>query len=292
MEDFVLPKTRIPILFGAFVALLISCNRAGASKQDGTYPALPTVSREVAGLRYPVEEANLSVNQQYAVYYAEDILMERCMKKGGEEWVPIRPPVQFVSADRRRYGVMELDVVRRFGYHMPPPPPEATARIVRLNHLTPKADEIAFGADGQGGCYAVARERILGGAHDVDYKLFNDLNRKSLSLAQKTQPVKRAIGRWSACMKASGYRYEDPFEAVGASSWGREKRPSSKEIEVATTDVECKSKSHLVAVWAREEVRLQTTYIQENGPYFRKLLAAKDSQMRTVRKITGISVMR
>jgi uncharacterized protein YacL (UPF0231 family) len=68
--------------------------------------------------------------------------------------------------------------------------------------------------------------------------------------------------------------------------------PSGKEIEAATVDVKCKEKSDLIAVWAREEVKLQARYIRENEEYFKRLRAAKESQMRITKKITGMSVVR
>lgn len=39
------------------------------------------------------------MNERYMLSYAEDLLMQSCMKEAGFEWEPIAPPRQFLSVD-------------------------------------------------------------------------------------------------------------------------------------------------------------------------------------------------
>lgn len=55
--------------------------------------------------------------------------------------------------NRRRYGLIEPEIANRFGYHLPPLPPELTAREsvwAQRDRLPPAERHAAYGDDGKG----------------------------------------------------------------------------------------------------------------------------------------------
>ncbi|WP_129799381.1 hypothetical protein [Streptomyces sp. F001] len=279
-------KTRKTLAFGAatFFALT-ACGPPSAASDQESSKKPPTIADDLANLRYPIEETELSINERYTLHYAEDLLMEDCMEAAGYDWNPIEPPRQFFSADSRRYGIMDLPAAVNYGYHLPPPPQEAADRIVRDNELTPAERRIAFGADNRSGCYEKAHKEITGPKPEVDLKLFNTLNRKSLHESKQDPAVKQTVEAWSQCMKRSGYTYSNPFEAAGDPAWSKEKTANEKEREAAAADVKCKQKVDLITTWASAEIRLQKDYIRQNADYFSHLASSKRERLQNMQKV-------
>jgi hypothetical protein len=242
-------------------------------------------TNQLASLRYPIQATELSINESYTLSYAEDILMEPCMEAAGFTWEPIEPPKQYISPDSRRYGVMDIYAANRYGYRLPPPPPEASARIRRDNTLTPLERETAFGPAGRSGCYGKAHKEIAGTALEVDLKLFNELNRKSLENSKMHPNVAKVVKAWRKCMKGSGYTYNDPFEAAGDPRWKGAKTPSKEERYAAVADVKCKHKAALIPTWASVEYALQNKYIQQNAGYFSRITSSKKERLKNMQAV-------
>lgn len=260
---------------------LTACGNPGTNPgHDYRQPAMQG-SDTLTNLHYPIEMTDLSLNQRYAQYYAEDLLMVECMKETGNTWTPINPPQQYLSADRRRYGIMDLPAASTYGYQLPPPPREASARFARINRLTPEEERAAFGADGRHGCYGKAHKKITGSIPEVDLKLFNELNRKSLQESKKDPAVTQAITSWKECMQDAGYTYSDPFDAAGDPSWSGN-NVTKEEVVAAVTDLHCKEKVNLISIWAGREYSLQKEYIQQNSDYFTRITKSKKERLKNI----------
>jgi hypothetical protein len=270
------------------IILTLTVTACNHHRQEVESADAATAMENLMKLQYPIESTELSVNDGYKLLYAEDLLMASCMKRAGFTWQPIQPPKQRISSASRRYGVMDAAAADAFGYHLPPPPKEATLRINRENELTPASRKAAFGSNGRKGCYQHAHNAISGTAKEVDLKLFNTLNRKSLKKSKLDARVVKAVKAWSACMQGSGYSYTDPFQAAGDPSWANSKKVSEEERKAALTDVACKEKSELISTWAGVEYDLQRQYIRQNADYFSQVRESKKERIANMDSIINI----
>ncbi|MER6842189.1 hypothetical protein [Streptomyces platensis] len=279
--------------FLALLALVTGCTSGvvpSPPRHSAPLPAVPPASKEVRRLVLPFDAYALSGPDVHTIESAEDVLIRGCMRAKGKGWTALPQPS---TADpdppqRRRYGVIEPDVARRFGYHQPPAPPETARRdkIWRAREKMPRAAQLAaYGKDGVGGCWKKAHVRLLRGVPKSSTALFNRRIREEFTASRKERAVRSVIRSWSACMKRDGYRSPDPLTAAGDDRWGTSPRPSRHEIAVARADVRCKRETRLVSVWSKAETRLQHGAVRSHATEFEKLAAQKAGWLKAARKV-------
>jgi hypothetical protein len=89
-------------------------------------------------------------------------------------------------------------------------------------------------------------------------------------IAMSDQAVTAAVNSWSACMANKGFRYSSPAGrtaspvAVYDTEATFSQHPSRAEIATAVADVECKSQTHLVAIYDRTLDATEEQLIQQN----------------------------
>ncbi|MFE1172820.1 hypothetical protein [Streptomyces sp. NPDC058773] len=277
----------------ALLALVTGCSSGvvpSAPRHSARIPAVPPASAEVRRLVLPFDTYALSGPDVHIIEAAEDVLIRGCMRAKGQGWIALPQPgaVDPDPPQRRRYGVIEPDVARRFGYHLPPATPETARRdkIWRARERMPRAAQLAaYGKDGVSGCWKKAHAQLLRGVPKVSTALFNRRIRDEFTASQQDREVRSAVRSWSACMRRSGHRYADPLAAAGEDRWTKSPRPSRHEIAAAQADVRCKKETRLVSVWGTAESRLQDGVVRSHAAEFRQLAAQKTSWLKAARRV-------
>ncbi|MEV4804348.1 hypothetical protein AB0K18_30465 [Nonomuraea sp. NPDC049421] len=281
-------------LTGVVLGCVVAAGCSAATTYAPPQQAVPPPGAEARRLSVPFDVYNFSPAEMTIIEDAEDVLIGDCMREQGMTWEPL-PRVRQEDVEpphRRRYGVIEPEMARLFGYHVPAEMPSVAARRarwdLRTEKLSPMERRAAYGDSPDGdeaGCKARASRTRLHAAPDVDASLFNRLIDQTFDASQRDEDVLRVFRSWSTCMKAAGITYADPLQAITDERWLRAATPSPEEIRVAVADVRCKEKTGLVPVWAEAEERLQNDVVRDHADQFRALKASKDRQLETARSI-------
>ncbi|HEX3590001.1 MAG TPA: hypothetical protein VHV74_10225, partial [Pseudonocardiaceae bacterium] len=220
--------------------------------------------------RLPIQAYELSERATAQEQYIEQRLIQRCVADFGFRYLP-GLSAKAVDADElisreydsRRYGVSDADAVRHYGYQLPAwtAGPDATAGkppVVELAVLMGSGTQ-----DGRtipaGGCTGqadreLAADGITSGAQRAE--LVSQIREDGFERAQSDSRVLAVFARWSACMRAHGFHYANPFDAGADPRWRTSGKADPTQIAVAETDVSCKLSTHLVDV----EVAVESAY--------------------------------
>ncbi|MBT2423861.1 hypothetical protein J7F01_36185 [Streptomyces sp. ISL-22] len=293
-------------LWGAALLLAVAavgCSTSGSDSPSGPQQAgggwesgtVPLPGKEAREITVPFDEYNISPADAIRIDTAEDSLVGECMRERGMKWTvaPLPPERDIAPPNRRRYGVVEPDAARVFGFHNPQDRPSVARRNKELDtrgrKISPEVRRAAYGDEskpGPGGCLKKARDQMMKGAPKINVSLFNKRSGQTFEASQRDAKVERVFRSWSACMKEAGFRYKDPLAAATDERWGTDK-PSRKEIRTAQADVRCKEKTDLTAIWMAAEKRIQDDVIREHPKEFRALKVTKDVQLKAARRILG-----
>lgn len=232
--------------------------------------------------RLPLEAYRLDHRTEAAYHRAEALVVRACMSKAGFAWRV--PSVTSPGPDprRRRYGVADVGVARKYGYHPPQDDRSRSMEAIRAEQelfRRPGAEEAYSGPEGSEGqgCAARARERLTDGAGDADPMVFSALDEKSLERSERDPAVRAATRAWSECMRGRGHSYATPRDAV-ADGWDLERAvPSGKERAVASADAVCKEETGLTETWLRAEAGIQ-----------RGLVAGNASELAALKRANGV----
>ncbi|AJT65483.1 hypothetical protein [Streptomyces chattanoogensis] len=273
------------------LALLLAATACTAAPEEPTpgrhSTAPPPFSRQARQLALPLDAYASNDDNIHAIEDAQDILMRRCMNRLGKEW-KVLPRVSARDVEPqnlRRYGVIEAEAARRYGYH-PRPEPES---MVRRNRAWDERDRLpadvrraAYGRNGQGGCSKTSRDQLGGGTAQPEYHAFNQLTSAALEASRRTPEVRSAKRKWSACMVKKGFR--DAMAAGGGKRW-QTAGPTPAERETASADVACKQETDLVTVWASAETRIQRRLIRQHAKELREAKARHDHWLAAARRV-------
>ncbi|MDP4511558.1 hypothetical protein [Nonomuraea turcica] len=271
---------------GCSAATAESPSRPGETTASAVHVPFP--GEEAQQLAVPFDAYNFSPAEIMTIEAAEDLLIRDCMRGQGMEWkvVPLPAEEDIEPQNRRRYGVIEPQIGRLFGYHTPLDRPSVAqynaARNDRMAQLSPAARRAAHGdpAEDADGCSQKAREHLSKGTPNIDTSLFNTLISQTFDESQRDGDVVAAFRAWSACMKEKGFHYPDPLAAVTDERWMSAGSPSRQETTAAETDVWCKEKTDLVSIWAAAEKRIQQDAVRTHAAYFRALKISKGQQLK------------
>lgn len=265
--------------------------RAVAGDRVRAAPAASAVvpSHEVLRLRLPFDAYQLSVDEIYLAEGARDGLTKGCMRQRMFDWRPVARPRFGDWRNRRRYGVIELAVAKRYGYHpvraLLAPVQVYNEKVRRENELSDEAWVAA--EDPAHGCERQANDRLWSGIR-YDTAKMSRLNGPILSQAKRATAVRRATRAWALCMRSAGFRYESPDQATQDPAW-RGGATSRREVAVAIADVRCKARSRFVYVLSTAETALQRDAIARDRPYFRQVLDGKNAYLRRARGVITIA---
>lgn len=276
---------RLWIVSAVLLSGVMACS--SSAEPRALYAPVP-IGLEARKLAVPFDRYNFSPKDLSLLKGAEDVLVHDCMRARSMKWQMLPPAVEdeIEPAHRRRYGVIEPEVARLFGYHLAPQLPSVArrgaAQQLRMERLSATERQAAYGkADG---CLKQANDRIQRGVPPVDAKLFNKLIFDTFAQSKRDSQVVRAFRVWSTCMRDDGLHYADPLAAASDQRWDDDE-PTQEERRTAQTDMRCKAKSDMISVWSAAEKRLQDAAIRAHPAQFRALQAAKDQQLVTARRI-------
>lgn len=224
--------------------------------------------------------AYLQSNSEYDTYVqAYNTVVSRCMLKYGfvdPHQVYAGPSIPSMY---RRYGLTDIAAARKWGYQMPPMlvvnnvPVSAAELTHAWNYvltggtlLRPSSKPVSYGGKvlPAGGCSGEAN-RLLGEARVSGMTLAQQLMNTAYSQSQTNPVVVAAVAKWSACMAAHGFTYSSPYAPFQKYSLDKQgSAPSKLEIDTAITDIGCKHKSNLVAIWFGVEKSDEETLIQQH----------------------------
>lgn len=244
------------------------------------------------GLSLPLEAYMQTYQDTVALEQASRKLQEECMAGYGlSVQLPpagTTPPPNDNDANmERRYGLTDRDAAAQYGYGLPEKlanqqpqkMPELTVEQVQVltghSKLTaPAAPGAAPAAEPapdtykgkdihEGGCSGWAKGKLKQTAPE-DLTFVSELNGNSFIESMQAPAVKQALAGWSQCMKTEGYTAATPSEAAEITPHMEGGAASKEEIAVALTEIDCKEKTDLVAVWFAEETKIQKAQIVEH----------------------------
>ena len=296
----------------ALAALLVGCgtqqaddaseSRAGSGGTPKVerlaLDELPTAPTKglAKGLTLPLDDYATSAVDGYAWKVAVQDQWRACMARYG--FSDFGPPqiseqsaiAQADSALGRRYGISDLDLAKKFGYHLPTGVPETS-------YWEPAAgaESAVFtgaGAEVDGGTYE-GKAVPEGGCRGETTRMYPmprtpEAEQVGITVFEETRKnpeVVKAVAQWVSCMKQKGYERSHPLEDLGKLGLS----PSaptvgSEEIAQAVADVSCKGESGLIGVWNAQESAGQEKAIKGNAAKLAKEKSVKDKNTAKVRQ--------
>ncbi|MCP9956663.1 hypothetical protein [Streptomyces sudanensis] len=251
----------------------------------------PPPGPEAVALKLPFDAYEQWLPERYAVEAAEELLTRECMRRAGLDWrvVPPPPAEALDPPHRTRYGLVEAEVARRYGYHLPPEAPALrefrAARTARDEALSPHEARTAYGADGEGGCARQSYERLWSGGPKPDHDAYHEIAARLFERSRSDPRLLRAVAAWRACMRAGGYGYAHPSKAAGDPAWKGSPVPSPEEIATARADVACQRRSGYATTWASVETGLQKRAIAADSGVLREFAAANRRNVEAARRV-------
>ncbi|MEU4967157.1 hypothetical protein [Streptomyces smyrnaeus] len=273
-----------------------SASRSKPAAAGGATTPVPPPGDEAVSISVPLDRYDPSPAELEVIDAAEDVLVGECMRRQGLSWkrLPRAAAKDAEPRNRRRYGVVEPEVARTYGYHLPPDRPtvarRAAAEAKRRKGLDDMEKKAAYGSEGRpgktsGGCLRKAEETLLEEVPDADFGLLNDTIGATYEQSMKDRAVVRVFRAWSACMRRAGYRYADPMEPLADERRLNGDQVSEEEIRQARADVRCKKSTDLVPVWNAAENRIQRAATEKNSAAFAELLRAQRAWMAAAHRV-------
>jgi hypothetical protein len=273
----------------AALALLLTLTACGTAPQPGS------TGPGAAELSLPFDAYRLSHADESRIEQARNLLVERCMRSLDLDLtlpagISASGPLS-LSPNARRYGVIDDDTAKRYGYHFPKSTDEAAeVRKVQTweSKLTDRHRTALYGEDGKPGCTDQAVTDIAKGVPESDGDFLSTRDFASLAESAKNTDVVRAKAAWRECMTSAGFPYADPDAAISDPRWKLDSPTvPGAEVDTARADVHCKESSRLVAVWRDVEVSLQRQVIEREAAQFQQLETDKRTRLANADRILG-----
>lgn len=246
---------------------------------------------------------------------AQAVLEQRCMAAAGYRYTlppsALAPGNAVSGMTDLRYGIHDAAAAQAHGYL---PPAQDTAQdaakgtaVLAANRATqrmsaaeqralygttvtasPSAGRTAGPAGGPvrtGGCMGQALLRLTGG-QPVIADLSQKVNNESYALSLHDPRVEKVFAAWSSCMRAAGYPYATPNDAVNHQSFTRSD-PSALQKAAAVADVGCKQAHNVIGVWYAVDVAYQRSLIRASAPAFAAIAQRDTAEVSAARTVTG-----
>ncbi|MFJ7246338.1 hypothetical protein ACIQWA_17020 [Kitasatospora sp. NPDC098652] len=220
-------------------------------------------------------------DEQSQLGRAMSALTEDCMHKAGYgNWAPPPelPKVGPKTLTDLRYGIHDAALVSKNGYH--PDAAEKAAHDAAVEAAVAGNPRGAARA-AENSCGQQSKQKI--GDAQAAFRLAEQLANDAFTKAEKEPEVAAAFTQWSGCMKESGYSYREPLDAVDDPKFGRD--VTKTEIDTATADLKCRSRSNVALVWYEAEARLQKAALEKNAQALQEGRGKLDAAMKNVNAI-------
>jgi hypothetical protein len=307
----------VPLLLGAALFLMAGCS--------GHTPSAPSAASTPAGaagrpagaapvllksvdLHLPVEAYLLSPDEQSRLDHAQALLVQRCMRRFGLPYevgsggAPVGPR----DLMDRRYGVTDEAEARADGYHLGDRDPRTRPSVPRAD-LTSRQKLVLYGTQGgpaaagatsvprvngaavpPDGCAGEAHQTLVPSDQPGSDDLARSTNGRTFTASRADPAVRKALARWSGCMKAKGYHYPDPLTAMDDKRF-QGRTSNGLERAVATADVACKRQTNLIGVWFTVESAMQKKVIAQHTSQFAAMLAGKTKKLKAAAAVLAAS---
>ncbi|MBM7785046.1 hypothetical protein [Tenggerimyces flavus] len=191
-------------------------------------------------IKLPLDALYPTAQQDLRIQRAEGLLTSRCMRGRGFSYAPPAPfHFDMASARERLFGLIDEKEARAHGYagrveaeSRPPASPPLSATVEKA--LT--------------GCVSESAKAVSGGVENVDPSVLDELSMRTGGMAEADERVKAKFREWSACMKAEGFAFADPWQPNDDPRW-QPGKPTAVEKRTAVADVRCKHSTGLVDTW-------------------------------------------
>lgn len=270
-----------------------SASKPTQPTQDASGDPTPTATTGTASLILPLYAYEVTGIDDHTYNTAKDILVNKCMAKFGFSAAAIVSP--FTQADAevdspsaRAWGLTDLDVARKYGYHTNLTPAfvaqakETAAQRKAAQEAAPTAEaeqeaehRVLTGEDEngnplkdasipKGGCVGQATSQLPPRA---DNTLVTTLITTATQNALVDSRVVKVFAAWSTCMAAQGFHYKTPWDANNNPDWNPDAHPTPTAAEIATAvaDVNCRQQNNVVPVWSGVEIDLENKEIDQNA---------------------------
>ncbi|GGN74640.1 hypothetical protein GCM10010112_44990 [Actinoplanes lobatus] len=225
---------------------------SAASLPPPPVTATPSVSN-LNDVKLPLDRYTTTIDQLIDLDYASKAVAADCMKRFGITWrFGERAELNALRDRTNRLGLIDEAVAKRAGYHADPEHADDYTQTDRdRTTLTDDQALVLLGTtpgrkapDGvpEGGCLGEGHRRI---AWNLDEDAWlEDLTNEAAGRTFADDRALRIAADWSACMKASGYRYAKPDDANNDARWWKNEKAAASKIEIntAVADVRCKRK--------------------------------------------------
>ncbi|MFJ9770305.1 hypothetical protein ACIRVF_03575 [Kitasatospora sp. NPDC101157] len=253
----------------------------------------------------PIEEYLYSADQLDQVAAARDRLTAQCMQRYGLQFTPTsRPQPRAGGQATHRYDV--VDPAR--GYRLPgqapaapapaapTPPPMTAEQITVLAGNVPGNSKPITAYHGlpvpKGGCLGEADGKLTAqGGSVTDDQLAIGINFDDYKRSMTDGTLQAAFHRWSDCMKARGYSYAAPADAMGDKRWKGTVTPLPEEIATATADAACRQRTNVVGTWYTVESAYEDQAIQANAEKLDQVRRGIAAVVRNAATVNGGGVL-
>ncbi|MYV52711.1 hypothetical protein [Streptomyces sp. SID3212] len=249
--------------------------------------------------RLPIASFSFTQSEDSVIKAAEAEIVSRCMERFGFEYIEPAPVPSFEGdgSDDRRYGIMNLKLAEKYGYHAAPGVPiprdslQKDAASVLFGSLEPyPTGKIVTEYHGtkvpKGGCRGEAFQQVeapfepgddASAAYEISVRSFTES-------MHKTRVVK-VFRAWSSCMERYGYTYKMPLDPLNDRDFLGEAEANSVEIQTAVADVKCKNSTNLPAVWFAAESDIQRAKIANSESRLSRLRVNHAKELENARRI-------
>ncbi len=289
--------------FGAvMLAMALSaCSSTGDSDKTHRYkqPDAQSVPTVDASIRLPFQDYQLSTPERARIQESHARLLENCMRGRGFN--------ASIGGDYLRghqnpkygspllwggpLGTMPLEHARQFGYKTAPRGPFARGPGFYLSSLTNlfsesltigtdvPADTAFYGKDsgrGDPGCLSEVEDAIDSPLVDLI-----DLDADLGQLTREHPQLELAVKQWVTCMKQSGYTYHDVWKPSSEFFLGF---VSQRQINIATADVKCTTKSGWANYYYYILADYQRQAIKKDPQLFESALEAEKARRAAIQR--------
>lgn len=273
---------RLIVRLGAVALLCVAagtaCSRQSAAPSATPEPTLTAVPqlRSAADVTLPLDAFTQTPEQRALDYQANDLLVARCMRRGGAQWQGnaderARDISRYIEAtNAARFGLVDEAVAAQYGYHKRP-------------GLT--LSEIGGGKSGVTPSKECAAEAKLTLGKDApspdDFALAFRLRDEAEARVQKDHRYVDMLEQWRACMRRAGFRYATPGAAAEDPKW-QTQSPSTAELATAAADVRCKQETNYLGLTVALRVAYEQQLMEGNAEALQRLKVYYEERSRRV----------
>jgi hypothetical protein len=230
---------------------------------SGRIPAAQMENEEdPATWKLPIEFYLPAKSSKLRVSSARDTMIDACMAEAGyEAWQPAPdlPSIDGTSFTDRRYGIHDITLTSKRGYHPDLALLDAYNEAMRIGAVD------MSGSDS--GTLRTCVEKADGQVPNVEVDaIAQSIDNESFIASLKESSVIKAFDDWSACMKNAGFAYKTPMEALDDSRFGDSSQVTDLEISTAKADLNCRNQHKVIRTWFEAEAKIQQAKIAKQLP--------------------------